>query len=456
MLTTRAADRALSRSPACRGTRTTFGRDGAAHRAASACGCEPALARGVLAFLAATQATGVDAATRRRARQDPARGAQQRDGGARARCRSAATTASVDATPLFVVLAGAYWRRTGDLEFIRSLWPQHRWRRCTGSTATATATATASSSTRGAATTAWSSRAGRIRTTRCSTPTAGMADAPIALCEVQGYVYAGQARRRRAGRRRSATTRWRQRAGASEAAGRCKRQLPAALLVRGPRHCTRWRSTATSSRCRGRVVQRRPCAVERHRRARACGSASPSGCSSPTCSRGWGVRTLAAGQARYNPMSYHNGSIWPHDNALICEGLARYGHTEAALRAARRRCSTPACTSTSTACPSCSAASRAAPAKGPTLLPGGVLAAGLGRGGACSACCRLPGPGVRRPRSAACACARRGCRPSSTGCASSGLRVGDAQRRPAAAALPRQRGRGRDPRDGDIEVAVVV
>jgi glycogen debranching enzyme len=40
---------------------------------------------------------------------------------------------------------------------------------------------------------------------------------------------------------------------------------------------------------------------------------------------GWGVRTLAAGEARYNPMSYHNGSVWPHDNALIGLGLARCG-----------------------------------------------------------------------------------------------------------------------------------
>jgi glycogen debranching enzyme len=40
---------------------------------------------------------------------------------------------------------------------------------------------------------------------------------------------------------------------------------------------------------------------------------------------GWGVRTVAADEARYNPMSYHNGSIWPHDNALIAAGFARYG-----------------------------------------------------------------------------------------------------------------------------------
>lgn len=40
---------------------------------------------------------------------------------------------------------------------------------------------------------------------------------------------------------------------------------------------------------------------------------------------GFGVRTTAAAEARYNPMSYHNGSIWPHDNAMIAKGLARYG-----------------------------------------------------------------------------------------------------------------------------------
>jgi glycogen debranching enzyme len=44
---------------------------------------------------------------------------------------------------------------------------------------------------------------------------------------------------------------------------------------------------------------------------------------------GWGIRTVAHGEARYNPMSYHNGSIWPHDNALIALGLARYGQKHA-------------------------------------------------------------------------------------------------------------------------------
>jgi glycogen debranching enzyme len=47
---------------------------------------------------------------------------------------------------------------------------------------------------------------------------------------------------------------------------------------------------------------------------------------------GWGVRTVAAGERRYNPQSYHNGSIWPHDNAIIAAGVSRYGFTDAATK----------------------------------------------------------------------------------------------------------------------------
>jgi len=53
---------------------------------------------------------------------------------------------------------------------------------------------------------------------------------------------------------------------------------------------------------------------------------------SPRFFSGWGIRTVARGAARYNPMSYHNGSIWPHDNALIALGLARYGRQRAVER----------------------------------------------------------------------------------------------------------------------------
>ena len=45
---------------------------------------------------------------------------------------------------------------------------------------------------------------------------------------------------------------------------------------------------------------------------------------------GWGIRTVGSGEARYNPLSYHNGSVWPHDNALIASGMAKYGLRELA------------------------------------------------------------------------------------------------------------------------------
>jgi glycogen debranching enzyme len=47
---------------------------------------------------------------------------------------------------------------------------------------------------------------------------------------------------------------------------------------------------------------------------------------------GWGVRTMSKSALAYNPMSYHNGSVWPHDNALIAAGLKRYGHVKATNR----------------------------------------------------------------------------------------------------------------------------
>jgi glycogen debranching enzyme len=52
----------------------------------------------------------------------------------------------------------------------------------------------------------------------------------------------------------------------------------------------------------------------------------------PETFSGWGIRTIARGEPRYNPMSYHNGSIWPHDNALVATGLAHYGFRSSALR----------------------------------------------------------------------------------------------------------------------------
>lgn len=79
---------------------------------------------------------------------------------------------------------------------------------------------------------------------------------------------------------------------------------------------------------------KRPCAVRASNAGHAlfAGIASPDRAHSvmrslmqPESFSGWGVRTIAQGEARFNPMSYHNGSVWPHDNAIIAAGFARYG-----------------------------------------------------------------------------------------------------------------------------------
>src|SRR4029077_440324 len=67
--------------------------------------------------------------------------------------------------------------------------------------------------------------------------------------------------------------------------------------------------------------------AEQSRAERVAGTLLGAGCFS-----GWGIRTVARSAARYNPISYHNGSVWPHDNALIALGLSRYGLRDAGLQ----------------------------------------------------------------------------------------------------------------------------
>ena len=191
-----------------------------------------------------------------------------------------------------------------------------------------------------------------------------------------GLRLCGQARRRRAGadarRHAERAQRWRAEAEASAAA--------ASSSASGARSSapTRWRSTATSSPARWRRRTPGHCAVDRHRRARARRAHRRSAAGARLVLRLGHPHASRAGEARYNPMSYHNGSVWPHDNALIARGLARYGHADAALRLlgglfdgqpALRLHRLPELF--------CGFPRRAG--EGPTLLPGGLLAAGLGR-----------------------------------------------------------------------------
>ena len=272
---------------------------------------------------------------------------------------------SVDATPLFVMLAGAYYRRTG-----RSRASSRRSGR------------TSSARSRGCEHYGDVDGDGFVEYPR-RTPNGlvqqgwkdsqdsvfhadgTLAEAPIALCEVQGYVYAALARRgcarARAGasrRRQPRSRRGRRRLrDAFEAAFWCEELGTYALALDGAKRPCRVR-TSNPGHCLFTGIADAGPRAARGRHADGGRTSSPAGASAPSATR----------EARYNPMSYHNGSVWPHDNALVAAGLARYGLTDgvaaiaeglfdASLHVDLQRCR------------SCSAASAAGPAKGPTLYP---------------------------------------------------------------------------------------
>ena len=154
-----------------------------------------------------------------------------------------------------------------------------------------------------------------------------LARGPIALCEVQGYVYAA----------------WQAGAHAGPLDGPCRhgREIRPAAKDIQQRFETAFWCDDLSTYALALDGDKRPCRV----RTSNSGQCLFTGIAGTEHARrvadavlaadsfsGWGVRTVAASQARYNPMSYHNGSVWPHDNALIARGLARYGLTEHALR----------------------------------------------------------------------------------------------------------------------------
>ena len=154
------------------------------------------------------------------------------------------------------------------------------------------------------------------------------AEGPIALCEVQAYVFAAKRGAAEIARALGDTgTRGRARARGRGAARSASRTASGSTSSAA----TRSRSTAAKQPCRvlssnaGHALFAGIASPERAARlARLLTGRS--------FFSGWGVRTIAAGEARYNPMSYHNGSVWPHDNALIALGLARYGHKEEVLK----------------------------------------------------------------------------------------------------------------------------
>jgi glycogen debranching enzyme len=245
---------------------TVFGRD-ALITSLETLWLDPAISRGVLLHLAANQATTFDPASD----AEPGKILHEVRCGEMAELREVPFRryyGSVDSTPLFVMLAGAYLERTRDVATLRRLWPNIQaalsWLEKYGDRDGDGFVEYGRRSNEGLANQGWKDSHDSIFHSDGS-----LAKGPIALVEVQAYAFGA----------------WRAAAAIARGIGRPERAEAVVNTLMGP-----------ASFC------------------------------------GWGVRTVAATEARYNPMSYHNGSVWPHDNALIAAGFARYGFKGEAAR----------------------------------------------------------------------------------------------------------------------------
>ncbi len=304
---------------------TPFGRDGLI-TAFELLWADPELARGVLSFLAATQATthsDFQDAEPGRILHEMRRGEMAALG----EVPFGRYYGSVDATPLFVMLAHAYHRRTADDELIDRLWPNIvaavEWMRRYGDADGDGFIEYSRHSATGLVQQGWKDSYDSV-----FHADGEAAAPPIALCEVQGYAYAAWQGAAALAEHRGdldAAADWRARASALqrhfEEAFWCEEIGTYAIALDGTKRPCRVQ-TSNPGHCLFTGIVQVP--------ERALRTASA--LMSEASFGGWGIRTVASGQTGYNPMSYHNGSIWPHDNALAAAGLARYGFTHEAAR----------------------------------------------------------------------------------------------------------------------------